>query len=240
MASWILRDVTKSSHGDPMKTVDEIISKKNGFVIWIVSDCNYLRGAISRLKYAHQLVDAGLKLDGRGNCFPNTQSTPDINIIKQYKFYLAFENSMYCRDYITEKFFINSLYWGTVPVVLGARKSDYEAVFPAGSFIFAEDFDTPKKLVDYLNYLNQNHTAYKEYFRWREMKVENMPNYKRTTGFCHLCRVLHGINVDNIFNPRRKKLESFIPMFGFPNKSRTVNVREWFYGNESRDCLPRY
>ena len=80
MASWILRDVTKSSHGNPMKKVDKIISKKNGFVIWMVSDCNYLRGAISRLKYAHQLVDAGLKLDGRGKCFPNTIRITNINV----------------------------------------------------------------------------------------------------------------------------------------------------------------
>lgn len=240
MASWILRDIIKSSNGDPMKKLNEIISKKTGLVTWIVSNCNYVKGAIYRLKFANQLIDAGLKLDPHGKCFPKYPKAKDVNIIQHYKFYLSFENSMHCVDYITEKFFINALSVGTVPIVLGATKADYEKIFPSGSFIYAEDFESPKKLVDYLNYLDKNITAYKEYFNWWNNKEEDMPNYNRTTGFCQLCRFLHGINIDNTFNPRRNELESFIPSFGFPNKSRTTNIRNWFYGTENRDCLPHY
>ena len=57
---------------------------------------------------------------------------------------MAFENAFYCKDYITEKLFYNSLTMGAVPVVLGATKSDYEAVMSFGSFIFAEDFKLPR------------------------------------------------------------------------------------------------
>ena len=45
--------------------------------------------------------------------------------LKNYKFYLSFENSL-CQDYITEKFFL-ALYAGTLPIAYGGlSKSDYE------------------------------------------------------------------------------------------------------------------
>lgn len=37
-----------------------------------------------------------------------------------YKFYLAFENSN-CKDYITEKFFVNALGRNILPIVMGGR-----------------------------------------------------------------------------------------------------------------------
>ena len=55
--------------------------------------------------------------------------------IKNFKFYLAFENSV-CKDYITEKFFQNALLSGVVPIVLGGRtRKDYEKFVPGDSFI---------------------------------------------------------------------------------------------------------
>ena len=220
------------------KTINELILKKTKLAFWLVSNCGSTRGAKTRLTYSDELVKAGLKLERKGGCFHKSGKREEA---AQYKFYMAFENSLYCKDYITEKLFFNSLTMGAVPVVFGATKSDYEAVAPPRSFIFAEDFKTPKELVDYLNYLDKNISAYKEYFKWRSMKVEDLPNYTRKYSFCQLCRVLHGINVDNIYNERSEELASFIPMFGYPNKSRVVpSLREWFYGAENRECLPTY
>ena len=219
---------------------DQLVSKKLKLAIWIVSNCANTRGALSRYIFASKLIQAGLKLDRKGKCFPENEIV-DLNDVKEYKFYMAFENAIHCKDYITEKVFRNSYLMGAVPVVLGATKSDYEAVLPPNSFIYAEDFKTPKQLVDYLNYLDKNDSAYREYFKWRFMKVEDLPNYERKSSFCQLCRILHGINVDNIYNERSEELGSYIPMFGYPNKSRVVpSLKNWFYGTENRKCLPTY
>ena len=220
--------------------MDEIISKKTKLAIWIVSNCGSTRFARTRMKYVEKLIQAGLKLDRKGKCFPKN-GVADKDEIRKYKFYMAFENAFHCKDYITEKFFVNSLDMGAVPVVYGATKSDYKAVLPSGSYIFVEDFKTSTELVNYLNYLDKNDSAYREYFKWRSIKVENLPNYKRQSSYCQLCRVLHGINVDNIYNERLKKSGFKIPMFGYPNKSRVVpSLKNWFYGTENQECLPTY
>ncbi|CAK9302623.1 unnamed protein product [Gordionus sp. m RMFG-2023] len=69
-------------------------------------------------------------------CYSNKEPTEVCmkRYLSRYKFYLAFENSN-CAHYITEKFF-RALSVGTVPVVFGARYSDYVRVAPPFSFIF--------------------------------------------------------------------------------------------------------
>lgn len=60
----------------------------------------------------------------------------DEMLEKDYKFYLAFENSL-CRDYITEKFYLALLY-NVVPVVYGG--ANYTNLAPKKSFIDIRDF----------------------------------------------------------------------------------------------------
>lgn len=202
--------------------------------LWIVSNCDMTRDARTRMDYSEELIAAGLQLDRKGGCFPEN-GPADREQISQYKFYMAFENTFHCKDYITEKLFYNSFKFGTVPVVYGAMKSDYEAIVPPHSVIYAEDYKKPKDLVNYLNYLDENPKEYLKYFKWRIMFQKDMPNYGRKTSFCQLCRVLHGINVDNIFNTEAK---SFIPLFGHPNKSRIVpSIEDWFVKTENKDCF---
>jgi hypothetical protein len=93
------------------------------------------------------------------------------NLLKSYKFYLAFENSL-CNDYISEKYwklFKPSTIFNSniVPIVRGAKSSQYENRAPKSSFIDASKFKTPKALANYLLYLDQNDTAYFEYFNWK-------------------------------------------------------------------------
>ncbi|XP_020615232.1 galactoside 3(4)-L-fucosyltransferase-like [Orbicella faveolata] len=105
--------------------------------------------------------------------------------IQRHKFYLAFENSL-CIDYITEKYWRNSLERGLVPVVLGGAQYGPDLVIP-GSFINAADFDSVKDLADYLKYLDKNDTAYNQYFQWKtKYKV-----VKYNFWLCQLCKALH-------------------------------------------------
>lgn len=64
-----------------------------------------------RLQYARQLAKY-IQVDIYGACGSHHCPRADPNCLemldREYKFYLAFENSN-CRDYITEKFFVNGL-----------------------------------------------------------------------------------------------------------------------------------
>lgn len=156
-----------------------LMNRKNApntkYAAWVVSNCDKTAGASQRFEYGKRLVAAGLKLDGYGECWNNTLIkspwTHGINdgpgLIAKYKFYLAFENSMHCNDYVSEKFWRNSLHEGAVPIVFGPHPDDVKAMAPEKSYIHTEDFATPKELVDYLNYLDNNDTAYLEYHSWR-------------------------------------------------------------------------
>ena len=62
-----------------------------------------------------------------------------------------------------------------VPIVWGAKKSDYEV--PEKSVIFMEDFESMDVLADYLEYLEKNDTAYLEYFQWRKNDLSSDSTY---------------------------------------------------------------
>jgi hypothetical protein len=117
------------------------------------------------------------------------------NIEKQYKFYLAFENS-FCADYITEKMY-RTLNLNLVPIALnGANTSK---LLPLHSYIDVRDFHSPRHLADYLNELNSNDTKYMEYFSWKKSYIHK--SYKHP--FCSLCEMLHTDNQSykNSFEP---------------------------------------
>ena len=72
---------------------------------------------------------------------------------------------------------------------MGARKADYEAVAPPGSFIYVEDFTSAKNLALYLLKLDQNDDLYNEYFRWK-----NLGSFINTKFWCRMCAMLHDVN----------------------------------------------
>ncbi|KAJ7385533.1 hypothetical protein OS493_015105 [Desmophyllum pertusum] len=105
--------------------------------------------------------------------------------LQRHKFYLAFENNL-CIDYITEKYWRNSLERGLVPIVLGGASYSPEQVIP-GSFINVADFDSVEALADYLKYLDKNDTAYNQYFEWKTKYKIVKPQF----WLCQLCKALH-------------------------------------------------
>ena len=77
------------------------------------------------------MIEEGLKMDGYGHCFENVVGDRPWTIYQsngvqwgqfaKYKFYLALENSVHCTDYMSEKFWRNSLRQGLVPIVSGKQ-----------------------------------------------------------------------------------------------------------------------
>nr|XP_023696434.1 alpha-(1,3)-fucosyltransferase 7-like [Paramormyrops kingsleyae] len=105
--------------------------------------------------------------------------------ISRCYFYLAFENSVY-RDYITEKLWNNALLAGSVPVVLGPPRANYEAFIPKDSFIHVDDFNSIKELADFLNQLASDKERYESYFRWRrDYDVQKWPGWRDI--LCRIC-----------------------------------------------------
>lgn len=161
-------------------------ANKTKAVAWFVSNCGARN---NRLKYAKEL-GKHIQVDIYGACgtktCPRSQANNCFKMLdREYKFYLAFENSN-CKDYITEKLFVNGLGQELVPIVMGARPEDYEKASPFHSYIHVDDFDSPKELAEYLKMLDQDDEKYNEYFKWKETG-----EFVNTKFFCRVCSMLH-------------------------------------------------
>ena len=164
---------------------------KTKLVAWAVSShCGRLREKVAWKLKEHIPVDVF------GTCQWRFQQTATCKrrrascdaIMKQYKFYLAFENEN-CFQYITEKYFENALQKGIVPIVMGGYSIYNAATSIPGSYINILDFPSAKDLADYLIYLDKNRTAYNEYFKWKTTYKVYEPNW-----FCRICKKLHHRN----------------------------------------------
>ena len=103
---------------------------------------------------------------------------------QNYKFYLAFENSL-CLDYVTEKFFL-AYEHNMVPVTFGL--ANYSLYGPPGSYINSMDFDSVEDLAKYLLYLDENDDEYLKYFDWRgKYRVESLT---MNNLMCIACRTI--------------------------------------------------
>lgn len=160
-------------------------ANKTKKVAWFVSNCGARNG---RLAYARELGKY-IQVDIYGNC--GTLSCPRSNskcfeiLDKEYKFYLAFENSN-CRDYITEKFYVNGLGHNVLPIVMGARPEDYQRSAPEGSYIHVDEFAGPEELAAYLHRLDHDNDLYNSYFKWK-----GTGEFINTYFWCRLCAMLH-------------------------------------------------
>jgi len=155
-------------------------------VAWFVSNCGARNG---RLQYARELAKY-IEVDIYGACgtkrCPRTEASKCFNMLNtDYKFYLAFENSN-CKDYITEKFFVNGLGHDVLPIAMGARYEDYLRSSPHKSFIHVDQFKGPKELADYLHMLDKDDDKYNEYFQWK-----GTGEFVNTKFFCRVCAMLH-------------------------------------------------
>ena len=158
----------------------KVLQMKKKLMVSFVSNC----GVSVRRRMSDLLKESviGDRFDRYGSCFKEKKP---LEVIREYKFYLAMENSYHCRDYVTEKVYRNAFEMESVPVVWGARKSDYP--IPPKSAIFVEDFNSVAELARYLDYLDKNDAAYLEYFNWRNLDFMEEPTYKQAFQHCKLC-----------------------------------------------------
>lgn len=106
---WVYYDPKTKQKTIPDKNY---AANKTKTVAWFVSNC---AARNNRLQYANELKKY-IGVDIYGACgskkcprFPVDSKEMCFQMLdKDYKFYLAFENSN-CRDYITEKLFVNGL-----------------------------------------------------------------------------------------------------------------------------------
>ncbi|NXD16446.1 FUT3 fucosyltransferase, partial [Nothocercus nigrocapillus] len=139
------------------------IPPKSKLVAWVVSNW---QARSHRVKY-YQELKQHITVDVYGQHHQPLAPDRLLPTLAQYKFYLAFENSRH-EDYITEKVWRNALSAGTVPVVLGPPRDNYERFLPPDAFIHVDDFASAQDLARYLLELSEDAERYKRYFEWRQ------------------------------------------------------------------------
>lgn len=171
---------------DQESNLKKIIKAKSDLIAWVVSDCGGKREkiALELEKYLSLTVfgNCKTKFKNQANCLRGTKECDDK--LSKFKFYLAFENSL-CEDYVTEKYWINALEHGSVPVVYGYNY-DAKIAIPK-SYINVKDFKTVKDLAKFIQFLDTNDEYYAKYFDWRRkykaMKADDL--------LCTVCKKLH-------------------------------------------------
>uniref|UniRef100_F7F561 Fucosyltransferase n=1 Tax=Ornithorhynchus anatinus TaxID=9258 RepID=F7F561_ORNAN len=161
------------------------IPPKSKMVAWAVSNWN---PSSRRVQYYEELKKH-LQVDVFGRQHKPLPKSQLLSTLSQYKFYLAFENSQH-QDYITEKLWHNALASGTVPVVLGPSRKNYERFLPSEAFIHIDDFPNPQALAQHLHSVASDEARYREYFQWRS-HFRVVHKFSWINHYCKACQGLH-------------------------------------------------
>lgn len=187
----------------------DYFNNKFKFAAAVISNCN---DKANRLKYLNELRDF-IPVDIFGRCgelkcpryYTNTSVEAECKriIAKDYKFFLAFENSV-CKDYITEKFFY-ILEYDIIPVVRGGGSTIYDHYIPKSGYIDAFDFKSAQHLAEYLIYLANNKTAYNSYFKWKKhVNFYKALNPKHTLKYNFMCDMCIQLHLEDFFGIKSK------------------------------------
>jgi hypothetical protein len=147
-----------------------------------------------RIEFLLQLMPY-IDVHSYGRVFRNRHVANDhgratkLEILKAYKFTLAFENAI-GKDYVTEKFF-DPLIAGSVPVYLGAPNV---GDFAPGDhcFINAADWRSPEALARYLKEVASDDQLYARFFEWKARpfrpQFSRLAELTREHSLVRLCR----------------------------------------------------
>lgn len=162
-------------------------TQKNGYgtgvpVALFTSNCQ-LAGAKERYNYLQELMSY-IDVHSYGKCFNNRKepdNLPDspewppiaqrrakkIQVLSNYKFYLAFENSP-IDDYVSEKVY-EGLFAGTLPIYRGAP--GIHRFMPGNdSFIDANQLN-PRELANVIKKLLNSEEEYNKYFAFKQRPI---------------------------------------------------------------------
>ncbi|GAM22303.1 hypothetical protein SAMD00019534_054780 [Acytostelium subglobosum LB1] len=181
------------AYRDPVPALGE----RKKFAVFVASNCGY-GGAHLRTKYVLELMQY-IQIDSYGKCIPNQPEDALVNLdekerfqakmdlFKQYKFVLAFENNNQ-TDYVTEK--LPHAYLGqSLPVYMGADNVE-EWTAGHNSIIRTDQFKSPRDLADYLIKVSENETLYNSYFEWKTQPLkESFQRHYNNCVFQAECRV---------------------------------------------------
>ena len=82
-------------------------------------------------------------------------------------------------------------------------------------------------MVDYINYLDKNDTAYTEYLTWRLDDPEKSYGYNMAMGDCELCLKLRS----------KKGYKYANGVSELPTSKTVMSLDEWLYSEEDEECL---
>ncbi len=148
---------------------EEMSSHTNG------SACSFISNCVSHRFYFVQRMMDVIPVLNYGVCLHNAETTLDkmSTLNKECKFSLAFENTMQ-KDYVTEKYWQHYMVPQTRKSLIVYRGASlflkqFWRDLPKKTYLDTNDFgDDPIKVAKYLQYLNQNETAFEEYFEWKK------------------------------------------------------------------------
>ncbi len=180
----------------PKRDTDEdfVLPKKERLLCWIADSDDLHTKSGERYSYYRELLK-NIKVDVFYS-FDFSKGENYFQTISSCKFYLSFENSIH-RDYITETF-NGPLAVGTVPIVLGPPRRNYEDFVPGISFIHVNDFPDAATLAALLLKLDKDNEAYMRYFDWRQSYTARRHLTEENHEFAHaICRACHHVGITN-------------------------------------------
>ncbi|CAJ1390973.1 unnamed protein product [Effrenium voratum] len=218
-------------HSDPEAYVgfkaDGAYAKgKKYLLLWFVGNCG-AKGRMSLFKDIQKILGDKVHMFGRcgkkSPCKGNRDTPCNVELMSQYKFYAAFENSR-CQGYVTEKFF-RGLRWGMVPLALGGLgRKDYERILPGTSFLHVDDFRSVQDLAKELLAIDADDARYNRFHDWRaELRVSGQGEAQEAA-YCELCEALHQGDQQKLHPPKRS--------FG-------SNLESWMFQSCAKD-VPRW
>lgn len=172
---------------------DFILPKKERLLCWIVDSDDLHTATEEHYSYYRELVKH-IKVDIFNSSSDNFRGENYFRTISSCKFYLSFENSIH-KDYITETF-NGPLAAGTVPIVLGPPRKNYENFAPGSSFIHVNDFPDAAALARYLQSIENDHKNYMKFFEWRQFFVARRHLTEEKHEFAYaVCQACHHVGM---------------------------------------------